>query len=132
MSGQALKRVRRAVGLTVCREALPAYAWPGGYPVYYLAADGEVICPECANANLAQIDGAIKAGPRSGWDDWRLVASDVNYEDAHMTCAHCNKGIPCAYLSEEEWENVRNLEPETPDDEREHETDGATDGAPVG
>ena len=27
----------------------PAYAWPGGYPVYYVTADSGVLCPKCAN-----------------------------------------------------------------------------------
>ena len=28
---------------------LPFYAWPGGYPMVYLTADGLTICPKCAN-----------------------------------------------------------------------------------
>ena len=28
--------------------ALPAYAWPGGYPFYYLDANNDVLCPACA------------------------------------------------------------------------------------
>ena len=31
--------------------ALPAFAWPGGYPIYYLDAEGSVLCPDCANRN---------------------------------------------------------------------------------
>lgn len=25
---------------------LPAYAWPGGYPIFYIASDNGVLCPE--------------------------------------------------------------------------------------
>jgi hypothetical protein len=32
---------------------LPAYAWPGGYPLYYLCADNGVLCPQCANMESA-------------------------------------------------------------------------------
>lgn len=28
---------------------LPSYAWPGGYPVFYLMDDCETLCPACAN-----------------------------------------------------------------------------------
>jgi len=28
---------------------LPAFAWPGGYPMYYVTTDGCVLCPSCAN-----------------------------------------------------------------------------------
>lgn len=27
---------------------LPTYAWPGGYPLYFICADNEVSCPKCA------------------------------------------------------------------------------------
>ena len=28
---------------------LPAYAWPGGYPIVYYTAAGLMICAQCAN-----------------------------------------------------------------------------------
>jgi hypothetical protein len=28
---------------------LPAFAWPGGYPIFYLCADNGILCPQCAN-----------------------------------------------------------------------------------
>lgn len=28
---------------------LPKYAWPGGYPMYYLTEAGLTICGDCAN-----------------------------------------------------------------------------------
>jgi hypothetical protein len=31
---------------------LPAFAWPGGYTMYYLTAAGDVLCPACATADL--------------------------------------------------------------------------------
>jgi hypothetical protein len=28
---------------------LPAYAWPGGYPIVYYTEEGLTVCPVCAN-----------------------------------------------------------------------------------
>jgi hypothetical protein len=94
MSKQAMKRVRKAVGLPVCREPLPAFAWPGGYPIYYVFADGGVCCPKCANRNITDID-AERCNSHGGW---ALCAYDVNYEDADLTCDHCHKLIDAAYV----------------------------------
>jgi hypothetical protein len=93
MSKQALKRVRKAIGLPVCREPLPAFAWPGGYPIFYVFNDGGVCCPNCANANITEID----AEGRNSHGGWALGGSDVNWEDEDMHCDHCHKPIPCAY-----------------------------------
>lgn len=27
----------------------PSYAWPGGYPIYYVDNDNNVLCPTCAS-----------------------------------------------------------------------------------
>jgi hypothetical protein len=31
---------------------LPAYAWPGGYAIYYLTNSGDVLCAPCATRDL--------------------------------------------------------------------------------
>ena len=93
MSKQALKRVRKAVGLTVCREPLPSHAWPGGYPLYYLFRDGGVCCPKCANANLTLIDEE-RCNSHGGW---AVDGHEVNYEDTDLRCDHCHTAIEAAY-----------------------------------
>ena len=30
---------------------LPSWAWPGGYPISYLDAENNVLCPDCSNQN---------------------------------------------------------------------------------
>lgn len=72
----------RAVG---CEpgEKLPAFAWPGGYPLYYLDTQGSTLCPECANEN----DGY--SAP--------LAEMGINYEDANLFCDNCSKQIASAY-----------------------------------
>ena len=62
---------------------LPAYAWPGGYPLYYLDAENNVLCARCASAN----------------DDYSapLAAAGINYEDPDLYCDHCSQRIESAY-----------------------------------
>lgn len=76
-----------------------AYAWPGGYPLYFVMADGESLSFESARENMREIMTAIQTGgPR---DDWRPVGIEVNYEDSDMVCAHSGKPIPAAYSDKE-------------------------------
>lgn len=98
MSKQAYKRVRRSLSLPVNRESLPSLAWPGGYPLYYVFADGGACCADCANDNITDIDAAMRGEKR--WNShggWALGAFDTNWEDAKLHCDHCGKTIPCAY-----------------------------------
>lgn len=78
---------------------LQSFAFPGGYPIYYLCADGGVLCPDCANENLELIRAAIAD---SGADEqWEIVAADCNWEDPALTCDNCNKRIESAYAEDE-------------------------------
>jgi hypothetical protein len=81
-----------------------AYAWPGGYPVFYIARSGFrndetgeletnqhdrsefVVCPKCAGNKE---------------NDLILVAADVNYEDASLFCEQCSERIESAYAEDE-------------------------------
>lgn len=124
MSKQAFKRVRRALGMEVNRKPLDAYAFPGGYPLFYLFADGGCICPECANENIELIDAEtrdLNAGrafnPRGRTDrrgGWALDAVDTNWEDDSLTCDHCGESIESAYG-----------EPDTDDESRAYGPNGA-------
>lgn len=67
---------------------LPAYAWPGGYPIYYLAKDNGVLCPKCANEYAAGRDNDEQLEP---------VACDIHYEGAALQCENCNAEIESAY-----------------------------------
>ncbi len=69
------------------------FAWPGGYPCYALLADGETLCIDCANG----ANGSDASDAPSTDAQWRIEAIDVNWEDAEMTCAHCNARIESAY-----------------------------------
>ena|SRR5688572_13832160 len=76
---------------------LPAYAWPGGYQMFYLDKHNAVLCPDCANEVAQETE-----------DDWYMVvAYDVNYEDPFLVCDNCNKHIDPSYMTEEELELAR-------------------------
>lgn len=61
----------------------PAYAWPGGYPIYYVDAGNNVLCPDCANREDEYADP--------------VTDSDVNYEDEGLYCDDCGAKIESAY-----------------------------------
>jgi hypothetical protein len=70
------------------------YAWPGGYPLYFIASDGEALSFDSVRESLREILGAIQDQDNSGW---RVIACDVNYEDTELYCAHNGKQIESAY-----------------------------------
>jgi hypothetical protein len=72
---------------------LASFAWPGGYPIIYIADDGGVFCPDCANGKNGS-DASFDAEPGSGW---RIEAGDIFYEGAPITCDHCATTIESAY-----------------------------------
>lgn len=65
---------------------LPEYAWPGGYPIYYLDAAGLVLCPDCAN--------------KDGYDP--AIAAEINYEGATLHCDDCGERIEAAYVDSQD------------------------------
>lgn len=75
-----------------------AYAWPGGYPIYYVCSDGGVLCHKCVNDNLALIQEAIANNDNSGW---RVDGRDINWEDPDLSCDNCGKRIESAYAEDE-------------------------------
>ena len=62
--------------------SLPAYAWPGGYQMFYLDEGNCVLCPDCAN--------------KDGYAD-EVVAYDINWEDDNLYCDDCSKQIEASY-----------------------------------
>jgi len=80
----------RLDGLRDSSGQLLAYAWPGGYPVLYLAADGGVLCPECANSKDCR-------EAEEGDTQWRIISGDIHWEGPPAICDNCNKAIESAY-----------------------------------
>ncbi len=74
-------------------EALPAFTSLGCYPCMYQTADGEVLCPDCANGKNGSEALTADAFDRQ----WHIVGGDVFWEGPAETCAHCGASIESAY-----------------------------------
>lgn len=73
------------------------FAWPGGYPIFYLFADGGTCCADCANGK----NGSDASDTADTDKQWRLEAYDINWEDSGLYCDHCNARIESAYAEED-------------------------------
>lgn len=77
------------------RKAIRAkYAWPGGYPMFLVMADGAALCMDCARKEYKQIAYANRHNLRDGW---KAECADINWEDQDLFCDHCSKPIESAY-----------------------------------
>ena len=78
------------------RRAIRAgpYAWPGGYPLYFITSDGAALSYAAAKAARRDVLEAIAAHADDGW---RVVAVLVNWEDVELMCDHTGKSIESAY-----------------------------------
>ena len=70
------------------------YAWPGGYPMFFITSDGEALSFEAVEQEFGQVAYAIRHELNDGW---RVVGCDINEEDADLFCAHTGKPIESAY-----------------------------------
>lgn len=77
------------------RDRREPYAWPGGYPRFFLMEDGEPLCHKCGRDEWRAIIRNWKT-PGSGWN---IEACDINYEDTDLVCCNCNQPIESAYGS---------------------------------
>jgi hypothetical protein len=71
---------------------LQTYAWPGGYPIYYLDAENSVLCAECARKSDSDPDEL---------PNFRPCAADVNYENSSLYCDQCGQRVESAYSEED-------------------------------
>lgn len=72
----------------------PAYSSHGCYPLGYLMADGETVCPACLNDaegfdNYTEHDAPDR--------DWHIVSQFAHFEGDPLICAHCNETTESAY-----------------------------------
>lgn len=81
-----MKNINDKVKQILEDDKLPAYTWPGLYPMYYIDNGGNILCPNCANEN----------------DDFSEVLIDygVNWETPNVYCDHCGSIIEAAYIDD--------------------------------
>lgn len=70
------------------------YAWPGGYPLYFITKDGEALSFKVAKhwANAVREAIIFRCDPQ-----WEVVGIDINWENHDLVCAHTGKKIEAAY-----------------------------------
>ena len=74
------------------------YAWPGGYPLAVLMADGECMCISCVKKEFKYIAREFHTKCKNR--QWAAEAVFINWEDADLQCANCNNKIESAYGEE--------------------------------
>lgn len=75
------------------------YAWPGGYPLFFLCSDGEALSWDAAIENAGLIRDALITNDRHS--GWHVCALLTNWEDTDLYCAHTNEHIESAYGDDE-------------------------------
>jgi len=73
-------------------------AWPGMYPLYFIASDGEALSFATVKAELRNVLEAMRDGDNNS--GWRVVGCEVNWEDNSLICAHTNDRIKSAYADD--------------------------------
>lgn len=71
------------------------YAFPGGYPIFYITADMGILCPDCVSNNIELIRDADTQCPDD--DQWRVIAVEIYEEGPSLYCDNCNAEIESAY-----------------------------------
>ena len=81
------------------REALDngPYAWPGGYPLYFITSDGAALSFNAAESERELIEDSIRDKLSDGW---RIIYCDVNWEDPDLYCDHTGNRIESAYAED--------------------------------
>ena len=74
------------------------YAWPGGYPLFFVTRDGADLSFDTVRAELANVAFDLFHGCDTGW---HVVACCVNWEDPDLYDDHSGKRIPSAYAEPE-------------------------------
>ncbi len=71
------------------------YAWPGGYPIYFVTADGEALSFSAAKAEKRNILEALASKDINS--SWMICGADINWESNDLFCGHTGKQIESAY-----------------------------------
>lgn len=69
---------------------LSAWAWPGGYPIYYIDGEGSALCVNCARKEEAE-------GVEYWGEEKMPKSAEINYEDTELQCEQCYERIESAY-----------------------------------
>ena len=95
--GRVVNKYREAIERRVGKESeqpWPAFAWPGGYAIAYLCADGESLCSDCMDTQSVTFGSGVNPIDAQ-WEICGAMAygADTDYPDSDEHCAHCNRVI---------------------------------------
>lgn len=76
------------------------YAWPGGYPLYWIMSDGAAVAFDVARVSW-EGRRMLEALLDNANDGWRPIALEINWEDTELYCEHTGERIPSAYGADE-------------------------------
>ena len=71
-----------------------SYAWPGGYPLFFLTSDGGILSFGSVKENIKSVIWSMRHKVDDGW---RVIGCDVNLEDESLYCDHSGEPIESAY-----------------------------------
>ncbi len=84
--------------LTAVKQAIrDRYVWPGGYPVYVVLTDGDMLCGDCAKENYYSIAWELIKDVDYGW---KPIGTQVLYYEGEQ-CGNCYKELESAYGEED-------------------------------
>lgn len=96
MLAKNLKVNRRLLSVLQDKEGdsqFDPFAWPGGYPIAYYMADGEMMCAECLNKNLELVRSETLCPADESDIQWRVVDFSIlegTEEDyGRQFCSNC-------------------------------------------
>jgi hypothetical protein len=71
------------------------YAWPGGYPVFFVTTDGGALSYRAVRECWREVVSAhLRNDRRCGW---AIDGADINWEDEDLICDHTGERIENAY-----------------------------------
>ncbi len=71
-----------------------AYAWPGGYPTYYITSDGGALAYQTV---VDERDNIAESIEDDLGDGWQVIGVDINWEDDDLIDDHTGEKIESAY-----------------------------------
>jgi len=75
------------------------YAWPGGYPKYFITEDGGALS---YNTVMQEYSSVTRAIGYNESPEWRVIGVDINWEDPDLRDDHTGEPIECAYCDDED------------------------------
>ena len=78
------------------------YAWPGGYPCYWIMADGGACAFNVAESERRAMLDALAYPEDVPHLQWRPIALEINWENGDLYCDHTGERIESAYAEPED------------------------------